>query len=82
MALMNGGEAVVAALRAAGVDHVFGLLGSSTMEMYDALYDCGEIRYIGVRDERAGTHMADAFGRIAGRPAVVLAGQAGPGAAN
>lgn len=82
MALMNGGEAVVAALRAAGVDHIFGLLGSSTMEMYDALYDCGEIRYIGVRDERAGTHMADAFGRIAGRPAVVLAGQAGPGAAN
>lgn len=82
MALMNGGEAVVAALKAAGVDHVFGLLGSSTMEMYDALYDCSEIRYIGVRDERAGTHMADAFGRIAGRPAVVLAGQAGPGAAN
>ena len=38
MALMNGGEAVVAALEAAGVDHVFGLLGSSTMEMYDALY--------------------------------------------
>jgi acetolactate synthase-1/2/3 large subunit/sulfoacetaldehyde acetyltransferase len=79
---MNGGEALVEALRSAGVSHVFGLLGSSTMEVYDALYDCKDIKYVGVRDERAGTHMADGFGRVAGRPGVFLAGQAGPGAAN
>ena len=79
---MNGGEAVVESLKAAGVSHIFGLLGSSTMEVYDALYDCKEIKYIGVRDERAGTHMADAFGRVSRRPGVFLAGQAGPGAAN
>jgi acetolactate synthase-1/2/3 large subunit/sulfoacetaldehyde acetyltransferase len=79
---MNGGEALVEALKAAGASHVFGLLGSTTMEAYDALYDCKEIKYVGVRDERAGTHMADAFGRVSRQPGVFLAGQAGPGAAN
>ena len=29
---MNGGEAVVATLRATGVSHIFGLLGSTTKE--------------------------------------------------
>ncbi len=79
---MNGGEAVVESLRAAGVSHVFGLLGSTTMEVYDALYDCKDIKYVGVRDERAGVHMTDAFGRVSRRAGVFLAGQAGPGAAN
>lgn len=79
---MNGGEVLVSALEEAGVTHVFGLLGSSTMEVYDALYEHPTIRYIGVRDERSGTHMADGFGRISGRPAVILAGQAGAGSAN
>lgn len=82
MSSMNGGEALVAALEQAGVTHVFGLLGSSTMEVYDALYEHPTIRYIGVRDERSGTHMADGFGRISGKPGVILAGQAGPGSAN
>jgi acetolactate synthase-1/2/3 large subunit/sulfoacetaldehyde acetyltransferase len=52
------------------------------MELYDALYCRKDLTYIGVRDERAGVHMVDAFGRVARRPAVFLAGQAGPGAAN
>jgi len=79
---MTGGAAIVEAIRAADITHVFGLLGSSTMEVYDALYDVRDVNYIGVRDERAGTHMADAYGRVAGKPGVILAGQAGPGAAN
>jgi acetolactate synthase-1/2/3 large subunit/sulfoacetaldehyde acetyltransferase len=52
------------------------------MEVYDALYDNGAIKYIGVRDERAGLHMVDAYGRVSRQPGVFLAGQAGPGAAN
>lgn len=79
---MNGGEAIVESLKAANVSHIFGLLGSTTMELYDALYDCDQIKYVGVRDERAGVHMADAFGRISRTPGVFLAGQSGPGAAN
>lgn len=48
---MSGGRAAVAALKAAGVDRIFGLMGSSTLDMYDALYDEKHIRHIGVRDE-------------------------------
>lgn len=78
----TGGAALVDALEEAGVRYVFGLLGSSTMEVYDALYEHPTIRYIGVRDERTGTHMADGYGRISNEPGVVLAGQAGPGSSN
>lgn len=79
---MTGGQAAVEALRAAGVDTIFGLMGSSTLDMYDALYDAKDIRHIGVRDERAGTHMADAYGRVSGRPGIMIAGQSGPGSTN
>lgn len=82
MTQMTGGQALVAALENAGVKYVFGILGSSTMEVYDALYNHPTIRYIGVRDERSGTHMADGYGRVSGKPGVILAGQAGPGASN
>lgn len=80
---MYGGAAVVEALRAAGVSHVFGLLGSTTMEVYDALYHAqDDIKYVGVRHEAFGVHMADGFGRVKGTPGVFLAGQAGPGSVN
>lgn len=82
MAKLTGGQAAVEALKAEGADHIFGLIGSATMEMFDALYDAPEIRFIGVHDERSGTHMADGFARASGRAGVVLAGQNGPGAAN
>jgi acetolactate synthase-1/2/3 large subunit/sulfoacetaldehyde acetyltransferase len=52
------------------------------LELYDALYRAEDIRYIGARDERSAAHMADGYARIARTPGVVLAGQAGPGAAN
>jgi acetolactate synthase-1/2/3 large subunit/sulfoacetaldehyde acetyltransferase len=79
---MNGGEAVAQVLARAGVGHVFGLLGGSMLELYDALYGSEAIRYVGARDERAAAHMADAYARITGGPGVVLGAQAGPGAAN
>ena len=79
---MSGGQAAVAALQAENVEHVFGLIGSATMEMFDALYDASEINFIGVHDERTGTHMADGYARASGNAGVVLAGQNGPGATN
>ena len=33
------------------------------MELFDALYDEKSITFIDVRDERTGTHIADAFAR-------------------
>ena len=82
MTEMTGGQAAVEALKAEGTSLVFGLIGSATMEMFDALYDAPEIRFIGVRDERTGTHMADGFARMSGQAGVILAGQNGPGATN
>lgn len=82
MPLITGGEAVVGALKAQGVKHVFGLIGSAGMEVFDALYKAPEIQYIGVRDERTGVHMADGYARASGTAGVFLAGQNGPGATN
>lgn len=79
---MSGGQAAVEALRAEGTRHVFGLIGSATMEMFDALYDVDDVTFIGVHDERTGTHMADGYARASGGAGVVLAGQNGPGATN
>ena len=82
MTSMIGGQAVVEALRAENTTHIFGLIGSAAMEIFDALYDADDIHFVGVHDERTGTHMADGFARSSGKPSVVLAGQNGPGATN
>ncbi|MEX2555157.1 MAG: thiamine pyrophosphate-binding protein [Actinomycetota bacterium] len=82
MSKLSGGAAVVEALRQEGVSHVFGVIGTATLEIFDALYDSPDIVYVGVRHEQNAVHMADGYARIRGRAGVVLAGQPGPGATN
>ena len=82
MTTTTGGKAVVDALAAHGVAHVFGLIGSAGMEIYDALHGHASIGLVGVRDERTGVHMADGYARARGGAGVFLAGQNGPGATN
>ena len=79
---LTGGQAAIVSLKKEKVKHVFGLIGSATMEMFDALYHEKNIKFIGVRDERTGTHMADGYARASNQPGVILAGQNGPGATN
>ena len=79
---ISGGKAVVECLKAHNIKYVFGLIGSATMELFDALYDEDSIKFIDVRDERTGTHMADAYARASGNHGVIIAGQNGPGATN
>ena len=79
---ISGGKAVVECLKAHKIKYVFGLIGSATMELFDALYDEEDIKFIDVRDERTGTHMADAYARASGKHGVIVAGQNGPGATN
>ena len=79
---ISGGQAAVQSLKKEKVKHVFGLIGSATMEMFDALYHEKKIKFIGVRDERTGTHMADGYARASNNPGVIIAGQNGPGATN
>ena len=80
--LLTGGQAAVQSIKKEKVKHVFGLIGSATMEMFDALYHEKNIKFIGVRDERTGTHMADGYARSSNKPGIILAGQNGPGATN
>jgi len=79
---ISGGQAAILSLKKEKVEHVFGLIGSATMEIFDALYHEKKIKFIGVRDERTGTHMADGYARAANKPGVIIAGQNGPGATN
>ena len=79
---LTGGQAAIKSLKKEKVKNVFGLIGSATMEMFDALYYEKKIKFIGVRDERTGTHMADGYARASNEPGVILAGQNGPGATN
>ena len=79
---LTGGQAAVQSLKKEQVKHLFGLIGSATIEMFDALYHEKKIKFIGVRDERTGTHMADGYARASNKPGVILAGQNGPGATN
>ena len=79
---ITGGQAAVKSLKKENVEKVFGLIGSATMEIFDALYHEKKIKFIGVRDERTGTHMADGYARASNKPGVIIAGQNGPGATN
>ena len=79
---LTGGQAAVKSLKKEKVKHVFGLIGSATMEIFDALYHEKKIKFIGVRDERTGTHMADGYARALNQPGIIIAGQNGPGATN
>ena len=77
---MKGGRLLVEALRAEGVDTVFGMIGSHVMEVYDAFIGSG-IRTVDVRHEQAAAYMADGYARTTGRPGVAVV-TAGPGALN
>jgi acetolactate synthase-1/2/3 large subunit len=77
----RSGAAIVAALQAEGVEHIFGLVGSHVLEIYNALADVPSIRHITVKHENTASGMADAYGRLTGKPGVVLV-TAGPGATN
>ena len=79
---MTGGQAIVELLKKEDIKYVFGLIGSATMELFDALYDEKKICFIDVRDERTGAHMADGYARASGNPGIIIAGQNGPGATN
>ncbi|GAA5164991.1 thiamine pyrophosphate-binding protein [Pseudonocardia eucalypti] len=76
-----GADLVVESLAVEGVTHVFGLPGTTVMDLIDALARDGRIRYLSTRHEQVAGFMADGFSRAGGAPGVCLASR-GPGAAN
>ena len=51
-------------MKSNGIETLFGLLGGSMLELYDAIYHTDGVQYVGARDERAAAHMADAMPAI------------------
>ena len=74
------GEAVVELLEGAGTTTVFGIPGVHTLELYRGLTESG-IRHVTPRHEQGAAFMADAYGRVTGRPGVCIL-ISGPGLTN
>lgn len=77
---MNGGRMIVEALKAEGVEVIFGYPGGAVLPIYDEIYDSG-IHHVLTRHEQGGIHAAEGYARVSGKPGVVIA-TSGPGATN
>ena len=73
-----GGQLVVETLERQGVDVIFCVPGESYLPILDALHD-SPIRLICCRHEAAAANMAEAYGKLTGRPGVCVVTR-GPGA--
>ncbi|MFE6902589.1 thiamine pyrophosphate-binding protein [Streptomyces sp. NPDC057717] len=67
---MKVAEAVGRALAAAGVDHVFGVVGSGNFHLTNALVAAGA-RFVAARHEGGAATMADAYARMSGKVAAL-----------
>jgi acetolactate synthase I/II/III large subunit len=77
---MRAVDALMACLKAEGVEVAFGLPGGANLPTYDAFVDAG-IRHILVRHEAGGGHAAEGYAKATGKVGVAFA-TSGPGATN
>ena len=76
----TGGQILVDALKTHGTNIVFGVPGESYLAVLDALHDA-PIRFIVNRQEGGAAFMAEAYGKLTGRPGICFVTR-GPGATN
>ena len=67
MRRLTGGRAVVESLRVEGVEHVFGIVGTNTVHLFDALFDEPALRLVTPRNEQGGALMATGYARASGK---------------
>lgn len=77
----TGGQLMVEALATHGVEMAFSVAGESYLEILDALVDEPRIRLVTCRQEGGAGFMAEAYGKLTGKPAVLMVTR-GPGACN
>lgn len=77
----SAAQLLVDQLRTHGVERIFCVPGESYLAVLDALVDAPEIQVVTCRHEGAATMMADAYGRMTGRPGIAFVTR-GPGATN
>jgi len=79
---ISGAQALATCLEMAGIQRLYGIVGTSNIAFVNALYDKQDtIRYITARHEQVAASMADAEGRLTGKPGVCLT-HSGPGTLN
>jgi acetolactate synthase-1/2/3 large subunit len=76
---LTGGQVLVEALRSQGVDRVYCVPGESYLQVLDALHDAPEMAVVSARHEGAAANMAEADGKLTGRPGICFVTR-GPGA--
>ncbi|MEP6892699.1 MAG: thiamine pyrophosphate-binding protein [Gaiellaceae bacterium] len=76
--MRTGGQVLVDQLELHGVDLAFGVPGESYLAVLDALHD-SPIRFVICRHEGGASNMADAYGKLTGRPGICMVTR-GPGA--
>jgi len=78
----TGGQVLIDQLRIHGTDHIFGVPGESYLAALDALHDArNAIKFVICRQEGGASNMAEAYGKLMGRPGVCFVTR-GPGATN
>src|SRR6185503_10186115 len=77
----TGGRILIDNLAAQGCDRIFTVPGESFLAALDALIDRSEIQLITCRQEGGAAFMAEADGKLTGRPGVAFVTR-GPGATN
>jgi acetolactate synthase-1/2/3 large subunit len=80
-ALRTGGQILVEQLKIQGCDRIFTVPGESFLAVLDALHDAPEIETIVCRQEGGVSYMADADGKMTGKPGIAFVTR-GPGATN
>lgn len=80
MSKMTGSQLLVKCLEARGVEFIFGIPGAKIDAVFNELVD-SNIRLIVCRHEQNAAFIAAAYGRLTGKPGVVLV-TSGPGVAN
>lgn len=76
-----GGHILVESLRAHGADLAFAVPGESYLAVLDGLVDAPEIKTIVCRQEGGAAMMAEAYGKLTGKPGICMVTR-GPGATN
>jgi acetolactate synthase-1/2/3 large subunit len=78
----SGAQVLIDQLRIHGTDTIFGVPGESYLAALDALYaQRNSIRYVICRQEGGAANMAEAYGKLTGKPGICFVTR-GPGAAN
>lgn len=77
---MKASDLLVKCLENEGVEYIFGVPGEETLDLMESLRT-SSIRFILTRHEQAAAFMADAYGRLTGKPGVCIS-TLGPGATN